>query len=505
MTYHAFKIYTAAHTSEPAIARCCQRGHRGARAAATCATNSVRTGKSVAGAVVADRIILKNILSGFGIDTPSAWRYAMGRDALVGANNVPKIMEKLIESGTRADGMAYTMAAGQRCPSCSSRKLAVSKTGARLVCEGRSSNECSGGYTLGAEATKKTAPAVKKAAAVIASTSAAESKDGISLDDLGDLGRALSDAIDGRTAQRLAESEAKVGSRMESVARTTLEALADQLRPKADHFTITITDAEPIQIEGAAHPMLQRVLKRFAIQQATNGKRLKPVLLVGPAGSGKSYLAEQVAEAMKLSFHQIGMSGGMTESALFGKLVPQGESGSFEFLSTPFIDAYEHGGVLLIDEMDAADENVLLKMNNAISNGHADIPNRHTNPVAKRHPDFYIIASANTYGSGADRVYVGRNQLDGATLDRFQMGTYEMDYDKSLEAALAPHDELRTAWQGLRAKVASAHLRRIVSTRTLIDAHDAITHGGATVAECLDQLTTGWTADEKRKAGLTPA
>jgi cobaltochelatase CobS len=41
-----------------------------------------------------------------------------------------------------------------------------------------------------------------------------------------------------------------------------------------------------------------------------------------------------------------------------------------------------------------------------------------------------IVATANTFGTGADRVYVGSLQIDGATLDRFAF--LEWPYDEGL-------------------------------------------------------------------------
>ena len=118
----------------------------------------------------------------------------------------------------------------------------------------------------------------------------------------------------------------------------------------------------------------------------------------------------------------------MSESQILGRLVPAGENGQFVFLSTQFLDAYENGGVFLFDEIDAADPNVLLVINSALANGHLSVPSRHEKPTAARHPDFICIAAANTFGHGADRQYVGRNQLDESTLDRFRIGTVPMDY-----------------------------------------------------------------------------
>ena len=54
--------------------------------------------------------------------------------------------------------------------------------------------------------------------------------------------------------------------------------------------------------------------------------------------------------------------------------------------------------------------------------------------MRKKHKDFCLIAGMNTYGMGANRVYVGRNQLDGATLDRFVV--IDWDYDEGFEASI---------------------------------------------------------------------
>src|SRR5262249_40226256 len=153
------------------------------------------------------------------------------------------------------------------------------------------------------------------------------------------------------------------------------------------------------------------------------------VLLVGPAGSGKTHLAKQVAQALGLDFAHISCSAGMSEGQLLGRLVPTGEAGRFEYLRSEVVRCYEEGGVFLFDEIAAADSNTLLVINSALANGQMCVPNRPHNPVAVKHPDFVCMAAANTFGTGADRQYVGRNQLDESTLDRFRIGQIEMDYD----------------------------------------------------------------------------
>ena len=54
------------------------------------------------------------------------------------------------------------------------------------------------------------------------------------------------------------------------------------------------------------------------------------------------------------------------------------------------------------------------------------------------HPDFRVVAAGNTFGNGADYDYVGRNQLDAASLDRFAV--VRVDYSPAIEEACANGD-----------------------------------------------------------------
>jgi 7-cyano-7-deazaguanine synthase in queuosine biosynthesis len=116
----------------------------------------------------------------------------------------------------------------------------------------------------------------------------------------------------------------------------------------------------------------------------------------------------------------------------------------------------------LFDEIDGSLPGTILAFNAALSNGHADFPDG----SVKRNPNFYCIAAANTYWTGADRVYVGRNQLDGATLDRFIF--IDMDYDESLERKLANNDNWTDIVQETRRQCKQQKIRHIVSPRASI-------------------------------------
>jgi len=150
------------------------------------------------------------------------------------------------------------------------------------------------------------------------------------------------------------------------------------------------------------------------------------VMLVGPAGSGKTTAAEQVADMLKLDFS---FTGAIDSSyKLSGFIDAQGK-----IVNTAFRRAYENGGVFLFDEMDASLPSATLAFNAALANGHADFPDG----IIKRHADFRAIAACNTFGTGASRQYVGRNQQDAASLDRFAVLVW--DYDERLESAILGH------------------------------------------------------------------
>lgn len=149
------------------------------------------------------------------------------------------------------------------------------------------------------------------------------------------------------------------------------------------------------------------------------------VLMVGPAGTGKSTIAEQAAESLGLEFYAISLSPMTPASQILGYMQAEGQ-----YVRTLYREAYENGGVFHFDEFDNAHPSVLAVINASLANGQMAFPDA----MVKRHADFRCVASANTYGRGPDRQYVGRQQIDAATLDRFAIETIEVD--EALEATL---------------------------------------------------------------------
>ena len=179
------------------------------------------------------------------------------------------------------------------------------------------------------------------------------------------------------------------------------------------------------------------------------------VYLVGPAGSGKTTIAAQAAEALELPFYSTGAVGMAYQ--LQGFINAEGK-----YMETDLYRAYVNGGVFLFDEIDASSAQALLAFNAIAANDLAAFPCG----TVKRHADFVIVAAANTFGAGADAQYVGRAQLDAATLDRFSF--LPMDYDEKLELAISPNDAWTRHVQAFRKAVRDLKLRHVVSPRASI-------------------------------------
>lgn len=287
----------------------------------------------------------------------------------------------------------------------------------------------------------------------------------------------------GETAtQKVAEAALAIKTSLRDELNKAIREVAESTRP------IIIKDASKTKkVNGVLPPEFERMVKLASARI--------PILLVGPAGCGKTYLCEKLGEALSLDTSDQSCSEGMSESVFNGYLLPTGERGKFEHHTSPFMDRYEKGGVMLLDEMDAGDPNLFTYINKAVANSSYTVPQRYTKPVIKKHKDFVLVAAANTFGAGADAMYVGRNQLDAATLDRFKVGTIYMDYSREVEQSLAPAELCEWAW-AIRDKIRASKLRRIMSTRVIKDLATMTDLYGWTRKDWEDAYFTGWTDAE---------
>lgn len=234
-------------------------------------------------------------------------------------------------------------------------------------------------------------------------------------------------------------------------------------------------------IEGLRHKQLEQLLHYAML-------RLSP-LLVGMAGTGKTHAGQQVSEALGLNFYAISVGAQTTKTDIMGYTDANGK-----YVRTHFRDAYERGGVFLMDEIDAGNANVLITINAALSNGLAAFPDA----MVEKHPDFVFIASANTFGNGANRQYVGRNQLDAATLDRFAIIEWSIDDD--LEESLSFGLNGKAWYMAVRAArdyVAEKNIRALISPRAT-QKGSALLDIGQDLNEVIDATMLGSVPDDKK-------
>lgn len=244
--------------------------------------------------------------------------------------------------------------------------------------------------------------------------------------------------------------------------------------PKTIQIATEHTVGKPIQ--GLFHKKFKQILQVVSANV--------PLLLVGPAGSGKNHTLEQVAESLGLKFH---FTNAVTqEYKLSGFIDATGK-----YQETEFYRAFTEGGMFFLDEMDASIPEALINLNAAIANRYYEFPIGRV----EAHPDFRVVAAANTQGNGASSKYVGRNQLDGATLDRFVQ--IEFNYDEDIESQLASSEELHSFIKSLRSAIDSADGDFIVSMRALINASKL--ESLMTKEEIIDSVILKGMANEDRR------
>ena len=248
---------------------------------------------------------------------------------------------------------------------------------------------------------------------------------------------------------------------------------------------VQLGGGEPKVIEGMTHYVFDDILADVAIREN--------VYMVGPAGSGKTTIAKQVAEALGLDFYSYGAI--KYDHDVVGYVKPDGS-----YSQTNFYKAFKHGGLVLMDEMDASSSNALLALNAALANDFASFPlgNDDEGGMIDKHPDFVVIASANTFGHGASAQYVGRNPMDMATLDRFS--NILMGYDEDLERSVAGNDLWVDYVQAARRAVEHHKMRYVISPRASIKGAKMLAAGQA-FSKVADKLiwNKGFSATDKQK------
>lgn len=155
----------------------------------------------------------------------------------------------------------------------------------------------------------------------------------------------------------------------------------------------------------------------IAVETDTNA------LLVGPAGCGKTSLVCELAAILNQPLKRTNMNGEYRVSDFVGeKVLTQDAEGStvVTWKDGILTEAARKGWWLLVDELDAAPARIMMRLQSVLEPGHPLILAENNGEVVRIHPNFRLIATANTLGRGDDSgMYAGTNVLNEATLDRF--------------------------------------------------------------------------------------
>jgi cobaltochelatase CobS len=179
------------------------------------------------------------------------------------------------------------------------------------------------------------------------------------------------------------------------------------------------------------------------------------VYLYGPAGSGKSHTAEQIASDLGLKFY------GQTTIQFAHDVRGYGDAAG-NFVPTPFFFAFRDGGLYFQDEYDRSCAEAAIVLNTALANGYYDFP---VVGRVEAHENFRFMAAGNTTMTGADEQYVTGQIIDASSRDRFA-SMYEIGYDHDVELSIA-HGDIETVEfvEDVRRAISESGIQHVVSYR----------------------------------------
>jgi hypothetical protein len=215
-----------------------------------------------------------------------------------------------------------------------------------------------------------------------------------------------------------------------------------ETRAQLRNFRPTAADLKPVPPDGYDYAGFAPRPSKFAHGVSEYVARLVDagvlVWLHGPAGTGKSSAAKHAA---KLHAEKRGLTGEKTGGRTYfevncaGAMVSavKGRDKLNSTVVSDFMLAYEHGGTINLEEFDSSHPSLGTFLGTALA-----APDGFVNDILERwvprHEHFRCIVTANSLGYGSPEFK--RNDLDGATKDRFRVGRTYVGLDMELEQTI---------------------------------------------------------------------
>jgi nitric oxide reductase NorQ protein len=143
------------------------------------------------------------------------------------------------------------------------------------------------------------------------------------------------------------------------------------------------------------------------------------VLIIGPKGTGKTTLVRKFASKMKKELHSVNFSLRTRESHLIGTRTI--EKGQVSFVEGVLVKSMRNGTMLYLDELNAAEADVLLRLDEALDDRRQLVLKEADGQAVKASPDWFAIATINPLS------HVGTKELPPQLLSRFPV-RMRLDY-----------------------------------------------------------------------------
>ncbi|HSA76997.1 MAG TPA: MoxR family ATPase [Nitrosarchaeum sp.] len=135
------------------------------------------------------------------------------------------------------------------------------------------------------------------------------------------------------------------------------------------------------------------------------------VLIIGPKGTGKTSLVRDFAENMNMKLESINFSLRTRESHLIGTKTLTNGTVSFE--EGLLIKSMKESSILYLDEINAAEADVLLRLDEALDDRRQIILKESAGEIVKAKEDWFVIATINPL------THSGTKELPPQLLSRF--------------------------------------------------------------------------------------